>query len=210
MQASSSHALYGYARVSTTLSRSRKAQHVDNQVARLRDAGVPPERIYADKVTGTRASRPGWDKLIAVLGPGDTLVFTRLDRIGRSLRNLVDVVELLGRRKVILKSLDQGEIDTSTPHGKLLFQIMSALAEWESAITRERTIEGLEAARERHGGKLPLRGPSITDDQIATASMLATSTSMSAQRIADAIGVSRATLYRHVPVGDLRSEAVAS
>ena len=209
MQASSSHALYGYARVSTALSRSRKPQHVDNQVARLREAGVPPENIYTDKVTGTRACRPGWDKLIAVLGPGDTLVFTKLDRIGRSLRNLVDVVELLGRRQVILKSLDQGEIDTSTPHGKLLFQIMSALAEWESAITRERT-EGLEAARERHGGKLPLRGPSITDDQIATASMLATSTSMSAQRIADAIGVSRATLYRHVPIGDLRNAAVAS
>ena len=85
------------------------------------------------------ASRPGWDDCLAALKPGDTLYVTKLDRIGRSLVNLVDVVTTLAARGVGIRSLDQGDIDTTTPHGKLLFQIMAALAEWEAAITRERT-----------------------------------------------------------------------
>lgn len=189
----------GYARVSTTKAKGRKEQHVENQADRLAAAGC--ERIYRDEVTGTKASRPGWDACLASLRPGDTLYVTKLDRIGRSLVNLVDVVTTLAARGVGIRSLDQGDIDTTTPHGKLLFQIMAALAEWEAAITRERTIEGLVAARERHGGALPVRGPSVTSDQLDTARMLARTTDMSAQRIAEVIGVSRATLYRHLNVG---------
>ena len=197
----------GYARVSTLKAKGRKEQHVENQADRLAAAGC--ERIYRDEVTGTKASRPGWDACLASLRPGDTLVVTKLDRIGRSLINLVDVVTTLAARGVGIRSLDQGDIDTTTPHGKLLFSIMAALAEWEAAIARERTIEGLVAARERHGGTLPVRGPSFTEDQKNTARMLARTTDMSAQRIAEVIGVSRATLYRHMDVGAER-QAVAS
>lgn len=199
----------GYARTSTTKVKGRKEQHVENQADRLLAAGC--ERIFRDEVTGTKASRPGFDACLASLRPGDTLLVTKLDRIGRSLINLVDVVTTLSARGVGIRSLDQGDIDTTTPHGKLLFQIMAALSEWEAAITRERTIEGLAAARERHGGTLPVRGPSFTEDQKSTALMLARTTDMSAQRIAEVIGVSRATLYRHVDVGTERraDEAVS-
>jgi DNA invertase Pin-like site-specific DNA recombinase len=196
--------LAGYARVSTRPGKSRKAQHVDNQVQRLYDAGC--EIVFTDEITGKKASRPGWDRCLAYLRPGDTLVFTRLDRIGRSLPNLVSVVTDLGHRGVQLRSLDQGAIDTTTPHGKLLFAVMSAIAEFEADIARERTIEGMDAARERHGGTLPVRGPSITADQKATARMLARS-GMPAGRIAKVVGVSRATLYRHV---DLAAERAAA
>jgi DNA invertase Pin-like site-specific DNA recombinase len=116
----------GYARVSTTETSSRKAQHVENQEKRLRDHGC--ERVFADKATGKAASRPHWDECLSHLRRGDVLVVTKLDRIGRSLVNLVDVVRLLGERGVELKVLDQ-DIDTSTPHGKLIFHIMAALAE---------------------------------------------------------------------------------
>ena len=194
----------GYARVSTTETTSRKAQHVENQEKRLADHEC--KLIFADKATGKAASRPEWDKCLSQLREGDTLVVTKLDRVGRSLVNLVDVVRLLGERGVELKVLDQ-DIDTSTPNGKLIFHIMAALAEWEAAMIRERTLEGLEAARERHGGKLPARGPKITPDQIAAATLLAQQGGMSAQRIAELIGVSRATLYRHVDVSSLRQEA---
>jgi DNA invertase Pin-like site-specific DNA recombinase len=201
-------ATVGYARVSTTKAKGRKEQHIENQADRLLAAGAEP--IFRDEVTGTKASRPGWDACLASLQPGDTLIVTKLDRIGRSLQNLVDVMTLLGKRGVGVRSLDQGDVDTTTPHGKLLFQIMSALAEWEAAITKERTIEGLAAARERHGGQLPIRGPSVTADQLDTARMLAATTLMSAGRIAEVIGVSRATLYRHVNVGAERRKAMAT
>lgn len=193
----------GYARVSTAKAKGRKEQHVENQTDRLLAAGC--ERVFRDEVTGTRQNRPGWDALMLELQPGDTLIVTKLDRIGRSLVNLVDVVTMLHARGINIKSLDQGDIDTTTPHGKLLFSIMAALAEWEAAIARERTIEGLAAARERHGGTLPGRGPSITKDQIQTAKMLATTTNLSAARIAEVIGVSRSTLYRYVPMRELRA-----
>ncbi len=192
----------GYARVSTARAKGRKPQHVESQADRLLAAGC--ETVYRDEVTGTKQDRPGWDACMAELRPGDTLVVTKLDRIGRSLINLVDVVALLHARVVNIRSLDQGDIDTTTPHGKLLFAIMAALAEWEASIARERTIEGLAAARERNGGKLPTRGPSFTADQKQTAEMLVR-TGLSAKRIAEVIGVSRATLYRHVNMRELRA-----
>lgn len=197
-------ALIGYARVSTTDTASRRSQHVENQESRLREHGC--EEVYSDRATGKRASRPQWDQCLSGLRTGDTLVITKLDRIGRSLINLVDVVRLLGARGVNLKALDQ-DIDTSTANGKLIFHIMAALAEWEAGMVSERTVEGLEAARERHGGTLPRRGPSIKPDQVEAARLLARQGGMSAQRIAELIGVSRATLYRHVDMAGLREKA---
>jgi DNA invertase Pin-like site-specific DNA recombinase len=185
-------ARFGYARVSTI------EQHTDGQEARLLADGA--ERVFTDKVTGTKASRPEWDKLFAQLRAGDTLVVTKLDRLGRSLINLIDVVHILGERKVELVILDMG-IDTSTNHGKLIFHIMAALAEWEARIISERTVEGLAAARERHGGKLPGRGPSLSPDKVRIARDLFASreaNGMSAARIAEVVGCSRATLYRHL------------
>jgi DNA invertase Pin-like site-specific DNA recombinase len=196
---------FGYARVSMAAAKSRKSQHVDNQVQRLLADGIPEANIYVDDGrSGKLRSRPEWDRLLTVLRKDDVLVATKLDRIGRSLVNLIDVVSLLGERGVQLRMLDQ-PIDTSTAMGKFFFQVMAALAELEASMTRERTLEGLASAKDRHGGKLPVRGPSIKPDQIETAKTLAvTHPEMSAARIADVIGVSRATLYRHVEVAALR------
>jgi DNA invertase Pin-like site-specific DNA recombinase len=186
-------ARYGYARVSTD------RQHTDGQEERLKAAGC--ERVFSDEgVTGKVASRPGWDKCLASLRSGDILVVTKLDRVGRSLINLIDVVGLLGERGVDLVVLDQA-IDTTTPNGKLLFHILSALAEWEASMIRERTIEGLAAAKVRHGGKLPGRGPSLSPDKVKIARELFANreaSGMSAARIAEVVGCSRATLYRHL------------
>jgi DNA invertase Pin-like site-specific DNA recombinase len=197
--------LVGYARVSTPRAVSRKPQYADNQVQRLTEAGVSGERIYVDDgLSGKLASRPQWDKCRDYLRGGDVLVVTKLDRLGRSLQNLVDVVNDLGGRGVEIRCLDQ-PIDTTTPNGKLLFHIMAAMAEWESAMARERTIEGLTAARERHGGKLPARGPSIDPGKLAVARELYDRGELPAKRIAEIVGISRASLYRTLPRGGRRT-----
>lgn len=198
-------ATFGYARVSMAPAKSRKAQHVDNQVQRLLAAGVPEENIYPDDgKSGKLRSRPKWDELLGKLRADDVLVVTKMDRIGRSLVNLIDVINLLRDHGVQLRVLD-GDIDTTTPTGKLFFHIIGAMAEWEASMTSERTLEGLVAARERHGGKLPVRGPSITPDQLETARTLARAhPDMSAARIAAVVGVSRSTLYRHLDLGAIR------
>lgn len=183
---------FGYARVSTS------EQTTDGQVARLREAGC--EQVFSEKITGTKASRPEWDKLFGLLRDGDELVVCKLDRLGRSLINLVDIVNVLRERGVHLVILDLG-IDTRKPEGKLIYSIMAALAEWEREIIAERTREGLVTARAKHGGTLPKRGPSWTDDQARTARALFAArdaNGMSAERIAAVVGVSRRTLYRIV------------
>jgi DNA invertase Pin-like site-specific DNA recombinase len=119
------------------------------------------------------------------------------------------VVTMLGAGDLGLVVLDQA-IDTTTANGRLVFHIISALSEWEASMARERTVEGMQAARVRHGGRLPVRGPVITADQIRTATTMAASTDMSAARIAQVVGVSRATLYRHVDLGRIREKKASS
>lgn len=137
----------GYARVST------RDQHPEAQTERLKAAGCT--RVYVDHgASGAKASRPEWDKALDRLEPGDTLVCVKLDRIGRSVRNLVDVVADLGKRGVDLVVLDQA-IDTTTPGGRLVFHVLAAIAEFERELIIERTKDGLAAttARGRNGGR---------------------------------------------------------
>ena len=179
----------GYARVST------RDQHPEAQRERLEATGCT--RIFTDKgASGARASRPEWDRCLDRLEAGDTLVCTKLDRIGRSVRNLMDVSSLLQERGVDLVCLDQ-PIDTTTAQGKLFFTILAAFAEFERDLIRERTRDGLAAttARGRNGG----RKRRLTEEQKATARKLRAD-GHSIRAIGQLLGngkpVSRQTVYR--------------
>ena len=130
----------GYARVST------QEQVLDLQLDTLRQAGC--DDVYTDTVSGVQAHKPNWEKLLAYARPGDTLVIWRLDRLGRSTKHLIEVVEDLNRRQLHLISL-QDPIDTTSPGGQLVFQIFCALAEHERNVLVQRTHAGLQAARAR-------------------------------------------------------------
>jgi DNA invertase Pin-like site-specific DNA recombinase len=183
----------GYARVSTS------DQNPEAQAARLCEHGCT--RVFTDHgVTGRLASRPQWDACRAFLRDGDVLVVTKLDRIGRSVGNLVSVAGELHRLGVDLVVLDQA-IDTGTPAGRMLFHVLAAIAEFEHDLIAERTRDGLAAARARNGGRLPPRGPSISPDKLAAARQLYQRGDMPARRIAAAVGISRASLYRALPPG---------
>lgn len=144
---------HGYGRVSTL------DQHIESQHDRLLAAGCAEENLRIDHgVSGSRASRPEWDKLLAALQPGDELVCTKLDRIGRSVGHLVDTVRLLAERGVELVVLDQS-IDTRTPVGKLLFHILAAIAEFERDLIIERTRDGQAAVRAKGNMRRIMAGP---------------------------------------------------
>lgn len=177
--------VFGYARVSTL--------HQDEALQRdaLRDAGC--DEILVDTCSGATTSRPALDALLARLRPGDVVVVWRLDRLGRSLRHLIEVVSELDERGVGLRSLTES-IDTRTPGGKLIFHIFGALAEFERDLIRERTVAGLEAARARgrRGGR-----PSVwTPEKLATARAMYESGEHDVSAIARVLGVSRASVYR--------------
>ena len=130
----------GYARVST------REQNTDGQLDALHAAGC--ERVYVDKASGKLARRPEWDRCREQLRRGDALVVTKLDRMGRSVRHLIDVVGELDRQGVELVVLAQG-IDTTSPGGRLLFHVLAAMAEFVGDLISENTHEGLAAARAR-------------------------------------------------------------
>ncbi|MBV8933332.1 MAG: recombinase family protein, partial [Kutzneria sp.] len=147
--------LIGYARVST------RDQHPEAQTDALTEAGC--ERIFTDKASGKLARRPELDKTLEYLRDGDTLVVTKLDRLGRSVRNLVELSAELDRRGVGLRVLHQG-IDTSTPGGRLFFHIIAGIAEFERDLISERTLDGLDAARAR--GRKGGRRPKLTETKL--------------------------------------------
>lgn len=156
---SASNFKYGYARVST------EDQNLDLQVSALKKADCV--RIFSDKgISGAVATRPGLNALLKKLKPGDTLVVWRLDRLGRSLRYLVDIIDQLGKRDIHFVSLSEN-IDTTTSGGRLLFHMMAALAEFERSLISERTRAGMAAARAR--GKHVGRKPSLSARQCAEA-----------------------------------------
>jgi DNA invertase Pin-like site-specific DNA recombinase len=132
--------LIGYARVSTL------DQHLHLQEDALKKAGC--ERIFTDTASGAKSERPGLSQVLDALRSGDTLVVWKLDRLGRSLKHLVETVQALSEKEVGFRSL-QESIDTTTSGGKLIFHIFAALAEFERDIIRERTNAGLAAARAR-------------------------------------------------------------
>ena len=181
----------GYARVSTG------GQDLKLQLDALKAAGVTKADIFTDKVSGSTTARPGLDRCLQALQSGDTLLVWRLDRLGRSLRHLVDLVENLRQRGVGFKSIRDGAVDTTSASGKLDFHIFTALAEFERDLIRERTKAGLAAARARgsNGGR-----PRIPADhpRVVMATKMFADRSMPVAEICRSLRISRVTLYRYV------------
>ena len=177
--------LLGYARVSTG------AQDTALQVDALQKAGC--YKVFTDTVSGALDSRPQLDKLREQLRPGDTVVVWRLDRLGRSIRHLIDVMSEFEEQGVGFRSLTEN-IDTTSPGGRLIFHVFAALAEFERDLIRDRTQAGLEAARAR--GRQGGRPSSLTDDQVSTARRLYAQKDMTVAQISKVLGVSRSTVYR--------------
>ncbi len=182
--------LIGYARVSTA------DQNLALQKEALEKAGC--ERIYEDTISGTRAERPGLTKALEMLRSGDTLVVWKLDRLGRSVKNLIALVGDLNANGIHFKSLTDS-IDTGTPSGRFFFHVMASLAEMERELIIERTHAGLEVARAlgRKGG----RKRTMTDSKIASAKRLLLS-GVPPRDVAKDLGVSLATLYRWIPASN--------
>jgi DNA invertase Pin-like site-specific DNA recombinase len=134
--------LQGYARVSTA------DQNPDAQRDALIRAGVPPEHLYIDHTSGAKSSRPHWDALSKALRPGDVLVATRLDRVGRSTSHLVTLLDELAGRGVAFQFLEQG-IDTTTSEGRLMYRMLAAIAEFQRDLITERQAEGIALAKAR-------------------------------------------------------------
>ncbi|MEW5826134.1 MAG: recombinase family protein [Candidatus Bipolaricaulota bacterium] len=177
----------GYARVSTL------QQHLEPQLDALRGAGC--ERTFTDAVSGGQARRPGLEAALSHARDGDCLVVWRLDRLGRTVKGLVDLVETLQARGVGLASLTDG-IDTTTAAGRFFFHVMAALAEMERGLIGERTSAGLQAARER--GRVGGRPRKMTQHKVdAARKLLAAGTPP--REVAQSLNVSVPTLYRWVP-----------
>ena len=179
--------LLGYARVSTA------EQDASLQLDALRAAGCL--KVFTDKASGSLDRRPQLDRLLDQLRPGDTIVVWRLDRLGRSLKHLIALIEDLAEKDVGFRSLTEG-MDTTTSGGKLVFQIFGALAEFERSLIRERTMAGLAAARSR--GRVGGRPPVMTPEKIKVARQLYQAEDLTVEEIARTIGVSRKTVYRHL------------
>jgi DNA invertase Pin-like site-specific DNA recombinase len=192
------HDLIGYARVSTD------EQHLDLQLDALEAAGC--KRTFRDVGSGSLKHRPQLDACFDYLRTGDTLVLWRLDRLGRGLKHLIESIDELQAREIGFRSLTEA-IDTRTLAGRLQFHIFGALAEFGRATIRERTHAGLAAARAR--GRLSGRPASLSPEKLAAAE------AMRAQQrpmrdIAAALGVSRATLYRHMAATDRSPTSAAA
>ena len=179
--------LLGYARVSTD------DQHLDLQRDALTAIGCA--RIFEEQRSGAATTLPARDALLAYARPGDVAVIWKLDRLGRSLRDLIAIVTALQERGIELRSLQEA-IDTTTPTGKLTFHLFGALAEFERDLIRERTTAGLAAARRR--GRQLGRPRSLTPAQVEMAQAMMANPKLSARQIAAQLGVHRATLYRHL------------
>jgi len=179
--------LIGYARVSTQ----------DQTLALQQDAlkTIGCDHIFTDTASGAKTDRPGLDEALRFVRAGDTLVVWRLDRLGRSLKHLIDTISRLNERGIGFKSI-QENIDTTTSGGKLVFHLFGALAEFERDLIRERTRAGLEAARARgRRGGPPKR---LTPKQVAQLQSLHNANTSPVSDLLHTFRISRATLYRYL------------
>jgi len=182
----------GYARVSTD------DQNLDLQHDALRKAGIADDRLYSDTASGKNADRKELLACLKALREGDTLVVWRLDRLGRSLPDLVRIVGELEQKGVSFESLTE-KIETGSAAGKLVFHVFAALAEFERNLIRERTRAGLVAARAR--GRAGGRKPKLTEAQIKEINEMVDAQKLPIGRIAELYGVSRTTIYKVAPIG---------
>lgn len=181
----------GYARVST----------IDQNPQLQLDALAAEDclKTYIDRATGTKADRPQWKACLADLRPGDTLVIWKVDRLGRNLRDLIEIVTGLEQRGVGVKSLTNGHLDTTTAQGKLVFGMFALMAEYEAALIAERTNAGLAAARARGrtGGRKPKMTPALVDK----AQRMYDSRDFTMAEIAASCGgVTPMTIYRNIRI----------
>jgi DNA invertase Pin-like site-specific DNA recombinase len=185
--------LIGYARVSTN------EQNLNLQRDALLKAGVSAKNIFTDTITGTKEERPGLSQALSHLREGDTLVVWRLDRLGRSLKHLIETVTVLKQQGIAFQSITEN-IDTSAATGQLVFHIFGALAEFERNLINERTMAGLEAARARgrSGGRPRLKSGA---GKVAMAKKLYRDRTLSIPEICKTLNISKATLYRWVSAG---------
>lgn len=185
--------LIGYARVSTD------DQKLNLQQDALHTAGC--EKIFEDYLSGARATRPGLTSALEMARSGDTLVVWRLDRLGRSLKDLIQLTETLKQRSIGLQSL-QESINTTTSSGQLIFHLFGALAEFERNLIRERTNAGLTAARAR--GRLGGRPKALDLNKRQLAVKLYNDREHSIDKICQMMGISKPTLYNYVAEGQLK------
>jgi DNA invertase Pin-like site-specific DNA recombinase len=177
---------FGYARVSSL------EQNLTLQTDALTQAGC--KEIITDEISGSTVERPGLNKLLEKLREGDELIVWRLDRLGRTLRHLIELINDFNRKNIIFRSLTEN-IETSTNNGRLIFNIFASLAEFERNLIRERTMAGLNAARARgrRGGRNPKDQSKVT-----AAIQLYNKRELSVEQICKAIGISRGTLYKYL------------
>jgi DNA invertase Pin-like site-specific DNA recombinase len=178
----------GYARVST------EDQNLDLQQDALKQAGC--RRVFEEAASGALRNRPQLLEAIEFLQPGDTLVVWKLDRLARSLSQLIETVDRLQAKGCGFKSVTEA-IDTTTPSGRLIFHIFGALAEFERSLIRERTLAGLKAARAR--GRKGGRPKALDEQRLAIAEALLKDGLLTVQEVASQVQCSPATLYKYIP-----------
>src|SRR5437588_210764 len=190
--------LIGYARVST------QDQTLDLQKDALKKIGCT--KIFTDTASGAQAERKGLEEALEFLREGDTLVVWRLDRLGRSLKHLIETITNLNKRKIGFQSLTES-IDTTNSNGRLIFNIFASLAEFERDLIRERTKAGLAAARARGrvGGR-PKAHALNTPKKVALAQSLYDNKNNTIDEICKTLNISRATLYRYIATGKNKAE----
>jgi len=183
--------LVGYARVSTD------DQDLSLQLDALEKHGIAKDRIFTDKISGAKCNRPGLNRCLNMLKDGDTLIVWRLDRLGRSMRHLVTLIEDLRGRGIGFRSINDGVIDTTSASGELVFNIFSALAQFERRLIQERTKAGLAAARARgrKGGRPRMQ---LNEPKVLLARKLYGDKTIEIDDICKTLHISRSTYYRYV------------
>lgn len=179
--------LVGYARVSII------DQNLDLQLSALKESGC--QKIYQDEISGTKTNRPGLDMALEVLRKNDTLVVWKLDRLGRTVKGLIDLVNQLHQKEIHFKSIIDN-VDTSTPAGRFFFHVMASLAQMERELLGERTKAGLAAAKVK--GRVGGRKRKMTQSKIESAKKLLAAGSLP-KDVALNLGISVPTLYRWIP-----------